>query len=120
MANRYTRRLKKKKDNKKEFSLNDVQRSIAIAIEMKKISKGHLFSKNLKDRCVFCGANMKTKKECSYWAMTLIDRIQSVLVNPDFYTDENIQALWLQHGEEYQNIKLPLVFGAEKKDDKEN
>ena len=98
-------------NNKKKYSLNDVQKAIAVAIEMKKHTKGHLFSKNLKDKCVFCGASMKTKKECDYWAMTLLDRLQTVLINPNFFTDENVQALWLQHGEEYQNIKLPLTFG---------
>ena len=126
MANRYTRRLQKKK-NKKEFSLDDVQKSLAIAIEMKKLTKGHLFMKNTtaqtkdgkvdaeKSYCAFCGANMKTTKECDYWMMTLFDRLQSILINPSFYTADNIEALWLQHGEEYQNIKLPLVLGAKEK-----
>lgn len=112
--NRYQRRQAAKKTplDKKEYSLNDVQKAIMIAIEMKKISKGHLFSANLKDRCVFCGVTMKTKKICDYWAMTLIDRIQTVLINPAFFSDDNIQALWLQHGDQYQNIKLPLVVGT--------
>ena len=127
MANRYTRRLQKKK-NPKQFSLDDVQKSLAIAIEMKKLTKGHLFMKNTtaqtkdgevdasKSYCAVCGANMKTKTQCDYWAMTLFDRLQSILINPSFYTDDNIEALWLQHGEEYQNIKLPLVLGAKEPD----
>lgn len=116
--NRASRRAAQKADRKNakpKYSLHDIQSAIAIAIEMRKITKGHLFSETLKERCVFCGANMKTKKQCEYWAMTLIDRIQTILVNPSFFTDDNLQCLWLQHGEEYQNIQLPLVFGAEKK-----
>lgn len=119
MANRESRRKRAKQDRKKLYSLTDVQKAINIAIEMKKHSKGHLFSSQLKDRCVFCGATMKTKKQCEYWAMTLIDRIQTTLINPTFFTDSEIQALWLQHGEQYQNIKLPLNVGkAEDKSEK--
>lgn len=106
---RRTRRLFKRQAKKPRYSLEDVQSAITIAIEMKKHSKGHLFSKGLKDRCTFCGQSMKTRRQCEYWVLTLIDRIQTILINPDFFTDENVQALWLQHGEEYQNIKLPLV-----------
>lgn len=109
--NRKQRRKSFKKENRKKYSLTDVQKAINIAIEMKKHSKGHLFSKNLKDKCTFCGASMKTKKQCDYWALTLIDRIQTVLINPDFFRDDEIQALWLQHDQEYQNIKLPLNVG---------
>ena len=94
-----------------KYTLRDVQKAVNIAISMMQISKGHLFSKNLKDRCVFCGQTTKTKKRCEYWVMTLIDRMQTILINPDFFRDDEIQALWLQHGEEYQNIKLPLNFG---------
>lgn len=114
MPNRAQRRKAFKNDkvhSKPKYSLQDVQSAMTIAIEMKKLSKGHLFSNALKERCVFCGQNMKTKKECQYWAMTLLDRIQTVLINPAFFTQDNLQALWLQHGEEYQNIKLPLVVG---------
>lgn len=98
-----------------KYTLKDVQKSINIAIEMKKLTKGHLFSAGLKDRCVFCGQSMKTKKQCQYWIMTLFDRIQTILVNPAFFHDDNIQALWLQHGEQYQNIKLPLNVTPEPK-----
>ena len=116
MANRATRRKDPvtKALNKKQYSLLDIQKALTIAIEMKKITKGHLFSKNMKDQCVFCGATMKTKLECDYHLLTLFDRLQSILINPDFYTEENIQCLWLQHGEEYQNIQLPLVVGAKR------
>lgn len=99
-----------------KYSLKDIQKAIAIAIEMRKLTKGHLFTKNMKQRCVFCGQSMKTKKMCEYWAMTLLDRMQTILVNPKFYTDDNLQALWLQNGEEYQNIRLPLV--SEKQSEK--
>lgn len=109
--NRKQRRKGYKKENRKKYSLTDVQKAINVAIEMKKHSKGHLYSKILKDKCTFCGQSMKTKKICDYWALTLIDRIQTVLINPDFFRDDEIQALWLQHDEEYQNIKLPLNVG---------
>ncbi len=111
--NRAQRRIAAKKDptKKPKYSLQDVQKAMSIAMEMKKHSKGHLYSKQLKDRCVFCGASMKVRKTCEYWFMTFVDRVQTILINPDFFTDENVQALWLQHGEEYQNIKLPLNFG---------
>lgn len=106
---RRTKRLFARQSKKPKYSLEDVQAAIVVALEMKKHSKGHLFSKALKDKCTFCGATMKTRKQCPYWAMTLIDRIQTVLINPAFFTAENVKALYLQHGEEYQNIKLPLV-----------
>lgn len=112
MLNRQQRRKAKK------YTLEDVQSAIAIAMEMKKHSKGHLFTTKLKNRCVWCGVSMKTKKQCPYWLMTMFDRIQTILINPNFFTADNLQALWLQHGEEYQNIKLPLVFTQEKKNDK--
>ena len=110
MPNRMQRRKAKK------YSIFDIQEAMAIAIAMRKLTKGHLFSKKLKDRCVFCGQTMKTKKECEYAVMTLFDRLQSVLVNPQFYTADNLQALWLQHGEEYQNIKLPMVVEVKEAD----
>lgn len=109
--NRKQRRKSYKKESHKKYSLIDVQKAINIAIEMKKHTKGHLFSKTLKDKCVFCGQSPKTKKQCNYWVLTLIDRLQTVLINPDFFRDDEVQALWLQHGEEYQNIKLPLNVG---------
>jgi hypothetical protein len=115
MLNRKQRRSSSKKENRKKYSLADVQKAINIAIEMKKHSKGHLFSKNMKDRCTFCGQSMKTKKLCDYWVLTLIDRIQTVLINPAFFRDDEVQALWLQHGDEYQNIKLPLNVGSSAK-----
>lgn len=112
MPNRKQRRAQKTKNDRKKYSLSDVQKAMSIAVEMKKISKGHLFSKNLKDRCVFCGQTMKTKKECDYWFMTFLDRMQTVIINPTFFHNDNIQALWLQNGEEYQNIQLPLNVGT--------
>lgn len=102
-----------------KYTLRDVQKAMNIAVEMKKLTKGHLFSPNIKNRCVFCGQTMKTKKQCQYWVMTLFDRIQTVLVNPTFFRDDEIQALWLQHGEEYQNVRLPLVFGVKDKNEKD-
>lgn len=113
MQNRELRRKAAKQNRKKLYSLEQVQRAMNIAVEMKKLTKGHLFSKTLVDKnkqnlCVFCGNSMKTKEQCQYWVMTLFDRIQTVLINPLFFTDDNLQALWLQQGDEYQNIKLPL------------
>lgn len=111
MLNREQRRnrAKKTKSAKKLYSLEDVQEAITIALGMKKLSKGHLFNKKMKDRCTFCGLTPKTKKECPYWVLTFLDRIQTILINPTFFMDDNIQALWLQHDFEYQDIKLPMV-----------
>lgn len=111
MLNRKQRRNSKARENKKKYSMADIQRATSIAIEMKKHTKGHLFSTALKDRCVFCGQSMKTKKQCQYWFMTFLDRFQTVILNPTFFRDDEIQAFWLQHSEEYQNIKLPLNVG---------
>lgn len=115
--NRQQKRTAKKKDPKAKakYSLHDVQKAINVALAMKKFSKGHLFSKNQKELCVFCGASQKTKKPCNYWFMTFLDRMQTILINPDFFRDDEVQALWLQHEEEYQNIKLPLNFNDETK-----
>lgn len=113
MPNRKHRRSDKR--GKKKYSLFDVQRAINIALTMKKFSKGHLFSKALKDKCVFCGVGMKTRKDCPYWFMTFLDRTQTVLINPEYFRDDEIQALWLIHGEEYQNIKLPMNITDVKK-----
>lgn len=110
--NRRQRRAYKKKDPnaKPKYSLHDVQKAMNLAITMKKFTKGHLFTKNQKEQCVFCGKTKKTKLECNYWFMTFLDRMQTALINPEFFRDDDVQALWLQHGEEYQNIKLPLNF----------
>lgn len=114
MPNRKQRRHDPK--DRKKYSLHDVQKAINIALTMKKYSKGHLFSKTLKDKCVFCGATTKTRKTCQYWFMTFLDRTQTVLINPSFFTDNEIQALWLIHGDEYQNIRLPLNFTEVKRE----
>lgn len=111
--NRAQKRKAMKKDPtmKPKYSLQDVQKAMNIAMEMKKHSKGHLFSKTLKNRCVFCGVTMKARTTCDYWFMTFMDRVQTIIINPDFFMDDNVEALWLQHGEEYQNIQLPMNFG---------
>lgn len=111
IARRKVARRREKEISKPKYSLVDVQKAINLGVVMKQHAKGHLFSKNLKDRCTFCGATMKTRKTCSYWFLTFLDRMQTALINPDFFQDDNVQALWLQHGEEYQDIKLPLNNG---------
>lgn len=106
--NRKQRRQRKATTTKKKYSLQDIQRAMNIALTMKKFTKGHLFSKALKDKCVFCGVTTKARKTCPYWFLTFMDRTQTVVINPDYFSDQEVQALWLIHGEEYQNIKLPL------------
>lgn len=107
--NRAWRRADKKKGlAKKKYSLQDVQQAMNIALEMKKHSKGHLFSKSQKDRCVFCGVTMKTKKQCKFWFFTFMDRTQTVLINPTFFTADNVEALWLQQSTDYQDVQIPL------------
>jgi hypothetical protein len=108
--NRKLRRTRAKtvKSAKKKYSLEDVQRALNIAMEIRKLTKGHLFSKNMKDRCVFCGATMKTKKMCDYWFVSFMDRLQVVLINPEHFRDNEIEALWIKSEDEYGNIKVPL------------
>src|SRR5438128_325137 len=102
-------RAKKVKSAKKKYSLEDVQRAMNIAVQIRKLSKGHLFSKTLKDRCVFCGATMKSKKMCDYWFISFMDRVQTVLINPDHFKDNELEALWLKTEDEYGTIKVPMV-----------
>lgn len=92
---------------KQKFTLLELQKAFSIANEMKKESRGHLFSKTLKERCVFCGVDRETKVECEYWFLTFIDRVQTILVNPDFFVGVDAEANWLQHGDEYEGIRIP-------------
>lgn len=103
-AKRQAEKVEKKKY--KKFTIVDVQKAISIAMEMKKESKGHLFSKHMKELCVFCGEGRDTKVECEFWLMTFMDRLQTVLINPDFFKGVDQEANWLQHGDEYQDIKI--------------
>lgn len=103
-AKRQAEKVQKKKYAK--FTIIDVQKALSIALEMKKESKGHLFSKHMKELCVFCGADRKTKKQCDFWFMTFMDRLQTILINPSFFKGVDQEANWLQHGDEYQDIKI--------------
>lgn len=106
--NRLLRRKQERTQGRKKYSLIDVQKAMNVAMEMKKFTKGHLYNKSMKDRCVFCGATLKTKKQCAYWFYTFLDRMQVVLINPDFFTDKDIQALWMRNEEEYKEVQFPL------------
>lgn len=115
--NRKTRRKNEQVANrthgKAKYSLHDVQRAMNIALEMRKLTKGHLFSKTLVNKnkqnlCTFCGATMKTRKMCDLWFVTFLDRLQVVLINPDYFKDNEIEALWLQNSDEYKEIMVPL------------
>lgn len=92
---------------KQKFTLLELQKAISIALEMKKESRGHLFNVHTKERCVFCGVGRRTKKECEWWLLTFIDRLQTILLNPDFFIGQDYQANYLQHGDEYQDIVIP-------------
>jgi hypothetical protein len=111
MLNRKQRRIraKKVKSAKPLYSLEDVQRAMNVALQIRKLTKGHLFSKNLKDRCVFCGDDMKTKRMCPSWLISLLDRLQTVLINPDHFKDNEMDALWVKSQDEYGNIKVPII-----------
>lgn len=100
-------RDQRRKQERMKFTLLEAQKAIAIALEMIKESRGHLFSKTLKERCVFCGVGRKTKTECKYWLLTFLDRYQTILINPTFFVGADHRANWLQHGEEYQTISVP-------------
>ena len=119
--NRAQRRKTMKKairQGKTTFTLVELQKAFAIALEMKKASKGHLFSKSLGERCVFCGQDRKTKKECEYWFLTYMDRVQTILINPQFFTDDDMEAVWLHHAAEYSAIAVPI--STEKKSEGED
>lgn len=110
--NRAAKRKRDKKiqgQAKQKFTLLEMQKAFSIALEMERASKGHLFSKNLKERCVFCGETRKTRKKCDYWFLTWMDRVQTILINPGFFTDDDIQAVWIQHAAEYSGIQIPLL-----------
>lgn len=108
MLNRAKRRQQQKISSKPKYSLMDVQRAINIAVEMRKLTKGHLFSGALHERCVFCGVTMKTKKQCKFWFFTFMDRMQVILINPAFFKDNEIQALWVRNEDEYKDIQIPI------------
>ena len=109
--NRQTRRNTIKAKTRQErvkFTLIDVQKAISIALEMRKESRGHLFKKGPKRTvCVFCGAGRRTKEDCEYSLLTFFDRMQTVLINPDFFRGDDKQANWLQQGEMYKDIRVP-------------
>lgn len=108
MMSREERRKRDKIEKKKykKFTIVDVQKAMSIALEMKKESKGHLFQKQMKELCVFCGASRKSKNQCEFWFMTFLDRMQTILVNPDFFKGLDQEAIWLQHGDEYQDLRV--------------
>lgn len=106
--NRLTRRAQERRQKRPKYSLIDVQKAMNTALEMKKLTKGHLFSKTLKDHCVFCGATLKTRKRCPYWFFTFMDRMQVILINPSFFTDNEVQALWVRTEDEYKEVQFPL------------
>ncbi len=95
-------------NSKPKYSLHDVQRASNIALEMKRLTKGHLFSKTIDSRCVFCGVKNKGKKDCKFWFFTFLDRMQVVLINPDFYKEDEIEAFWLYASKEYADVRVPF------------
>lgn len=105
---RTTKRKVERQQRKARYSLVDVQKAVNIALEMRKLTKGHLYSKNLKEQCTFCGAKLKTRKQCPYWFFTFLDRMQVVLINPSFFTDNEVQALWVRNEDEYKEVQFPL------------
>ena len=108
---------KAQRQGKTTFTLVELQKAFAIALEMKKASRGHLFSKSLKEHCVFCGKDRDVKEECDYWFLTYMDRVQTILINPQFFTDDDMEALWLQHAAEYSAIAVPISTEKKSKDD---
>lgn len=100
---------KSKAQAKQTFTLLQLQKAFSIALEMKKFTKGHLLSEATKSKCVFCGKTKRTKDDCEFWFMTFLDRVQTILINPNFFIGRDDQAFWLQHGNEYQEIKSPML-----------
>ncbi len=104
---------------KQKFTLLELQKAIAISLEMKKESRGHLFSPNLKheetqvEMCVFDGIDRNTTDDCEFWFLTFLDRVQTILINPEFFIGADAKASWLQHGDEYQDIRIPVEVADE-------
>lgn len=98
------------------FTLLELQRATHIANEMRKASRGHLFTKSLKERCIFCGEDRKTRTDCASWFQTFLDRMQTILINPEFYKDDDIEGYFYQHGDEYGGIKLVALEKPKGKD----
>lgn len=110
--NRAQRRQLKKDDRvkaKPKYSLIDVQRATKIALQMRQLTKGHLFTKASTAHCVFCGKKGKGKTECEYWFLTFLDRQQVILINPDYFDDEKIKAFWLMAADEYTEVRIPKL-----------
>lgn len=110
--NRAQRRVRDKQvkgQAKQRFTLLELQKAFSISLEMKKASRGHLFDKNIKEHCLFCGQDRSTTEECEYWFLTFLDRVQTILINPAFFSADDIEAVWFQHGDQYQDIQIPLV-----------
>lgn len=117
--NRAQRRVRDKKvkgQAKQKFTLLELQKAFAIAMEMVKESRGHLFNTHMKDEksglelCTFCGQDRNTKDECDYERLTWMDRVQTILLNPDFFRESEAEAVYLQHGEQYQEVKIPVEY----------
>jgi hypothetical protein len=113
---RKLRRQIKKRENAKKYSLMDIHRALRIASNMKKATNGHLYKKvltkdkkKIKLKCVFCGTGTSNKKTCDDWVLTYLDRFQAILINPDFYREDDTEAVMLLNSEEYKRIKLPVI-----------
>jgi hypothetical protein len=106
---------KAKGQAKQKFTLLELQKAMAIALEMNRESKGHLFSETLKNKatgielCVFCGQDRTTTIQCESWFITYHDRLQTILINPLFFVGADQEAYWLQHGTEYEEIRIPML-----------
>lgn len=111
--NRASRRryAKQAKTDKPKYSLEDIQRAMGISMRMNEATKGHLYKKHMDDKCVFCGATLRARKQCEHWFLTFVDRLQVILINPDFYEKDDDNAYWLIP-EEYGKVKVP--YGVNK------
>jgi hypothetical protein len=117
-VNRAQRRVRDKAvkgQAKQKFTLLDLQKAFAIALEMVKESRGHLFSNTMKHKdtghelCVFCGKQRDTTDECDFERLTWMDRVQTILLNPEFFRESDAEALFFQHGDEYAELRIPLL-----------
>lgn len=123
MLNRSQRRDRDKKvkgQAKQKFTLLDLQKAFSIALEMVKESRGHLFSPTMKHKdtghplCVFCGQQQDTKEECDFERLTWMDRVQTILLNPDFFRESEAEAIFFQHGDEYKDLSIPLLMAKDR------
>ncbi len=64
------------------------EKALRIADKQMKDSNGHFYWRMLKTRCSNCGRSPKQKGKCSGWFQTFIQRLETVLLNKMYLSDD--------------------------------